>query len=300
MTIEPFTEAELSEDQAPIADSPPCRVSYGDQWLLGEHVLYCGNSEVRAVTYLAGTEKAKLVFTDPPYDLERPGSGKSKHLGVFTTWTELDEEDIASFVPTKFLDTLPHWFEEGYHCSFIFGSDNLIFKYANWAEVNGLRRYLMTWEKAEHPSPIGNSHWKDFETVIRLHKGVDWNGGQAEPNLWRGRSLSTKRIRRVEGSHPTRKPVEWIIPQILMTTKEGDIVADPYAGEGSTLMACERTQRRCIAIEREPKWCANILAWWESETGLDAQLLSTGHDIRPIPAAAPKPEKSHEVHLRLV
>ncbi len=75
--------------------------------------------------------------------------------------------------------------------------------------------------------------------------------------------------------HPTMKPVGMLRKLILNSTKRGDWVYDPFLGSGSTLMACEHTQRRCIGVEIEPKHVETIIRRWEKLTGEKAIELST-------------------------
>jgi len=67
--------------------------------------------------------------------------------------------------------------------------------------------------------------------------------------------------------HPTQKPVELAIHAICNSTQEGDVVFDPFAGSGSTLLACERMDRRCRTIEIDPKYAAVTLQRWADATG---------------------------------
>ena len=72
---------------------------------------------------------------------------------------------------------------------------------------------------------------------------------------------------KVSDLHPTMKPVELCEKGIFNSSKEGDIVIDLFGGSGSTLIACERTSRRCFMMELEPHYCDVIVKRWEDFTG---------------------------------
>ena len=81
---------------------------------------------------------------------------------------------------------------------------------------------------------------------------------------------------RLAALHPTVKPTAMIADAILDVTRRGDIVLDPFLGSGATLMACERTGRRCCGIELDPLYCDVIVRRWQAYTGGAARLATTG------------------------
>ena len=70
--------------------------------------------------------------------------------------------------------------------------------------------------------------------------------------------------------HGTQKPVRLSIIPIQNNTEMGDIIYDPFGGSGSTLIACEQTQRKCYMMELDPKYCDVIINRWEQYTGKKA------------------------------
>jgi DNA modification methylase len=76
--------------------------------------------------------------------------------------------------------------------------------------------------------------------------------------------------------HPTVKPTAMIADAILDVTRRGDIVLDPFLGSGATVMACERTGRRCHGLELDPLYCDVIVRRWQAYTGAQAHLGSSG------------------------
>ena len=79
---------------------------------------------------------------------------------------------------------------------------------------------------------------------------------------------------RANAEHPTMKPVRLVGRLLQNSTLPGDTVLDPFAGSGSTLIACEHLGRRCFAVELDPRYCDAIIARWEGITGLKAERTS--------------------------
>ena len=76
---------------------------------------------------------------------------------------------------------------------------------------------------------------------------------------------------------PTMKPVGLLRNLVLNSSRVGDIVYDPFVGSGSTLLACEQTKRKCLAIELDPAYCQVVIDRWEKLTGGTAKLLEVSH-----------------------
>jgi DNA modification methylase len=82
--------------------------------------------------------------------------------------------------------------------------------------------------------------------------------------------------------HPTMKPIELVERAITNSSRKGDLVLDPFAGSGSTLLAAERTGRQACAIEIDPKYCDVILRRWESYSGQPARLAEGGRSFAEV------------------
>lgn len=102
--------------------------------------------------------------------------------------------------------------------------------------------------------------WTSFDTPARVFKCV-----------WRGMIKQGEHDKRL---HPTQKPIEMLVDVINKFTKEGDIVLDLFLGSGSTLIACEKTNRICYGMEIDPKYCDVVVKRWEEYTGQKAVKLN--------------------------
>jgi len=99
---------------------------------------------------------------------------------------------------------------------------------------------------------------------------------------------------RLAALHSTVKPTAMIADAILDVTRRGDIVLDPFSGSGATLMACERTGRRCCGIELDPLYCDVIVRRWQAYTGGSARLATTGESFDVVSATRGGVEASEE------
>jgi DNA modification methylase len=108
--------------------------------------------------------------------------------------------------------------------------------------------------------------WTSFEKGVKLYKFM-WNG------LAREGSREVELKKRV---HPTQKPVGMIANILQDFSKEGDTILDCFGGSGSTLIACEQTNRKCRMMELDPHYCDVIIKRWETLTGGKAELLTDG------------------------
>jgi len=246
-------------DDAPASESSVEPVSkLGDLWLLGSHRLLCGDSFNRAtIERLMDGKKADMVFTDPPYgmaldtDYTKMGSGGRKHDVVIN--------DDKQFDATLLLDMFSYCKE-----IFLWGADYYV-------ETLG-RQYpklgsWIIWDKYsdDRVGLLDGRFGSSFETC--------WSKSPHKREIARVLVTTNYTARGDETRvHPTQKPValaEWFIER---WGKDAKIVVDLFAGSGFTLMACERMQKSCYAMEFDPKYCDVIIQRWETATGQKAVL----------------------------
>jgi DNA modification methylase len=256
----------IEEDQVP--EEVVSRTALGDIWQLGKHKLICGDStQSNLIEKLLDGKKADLVFTDPPYRMNL-GDGSDQWVGKAAIKVGESIKDIIDFDPKNFLESLPSYFA-GKMNAFIFCNKDLVPDYLNWALEKKYAFNILFWKKP-NALPLGGQHRPDLEYIIYVRKGAIWNdalpGVSYSKSLEFSRDLSTK--------HPTMKPVALITNQLLISSKPGGIVVDPFLGSGSTLIAAEQTRRICYGFELEPKYCDIILQRWENLTGQKAELVN--------------------------
>jgi len=235
----------------------------GDLILLGDHRLLCGDATISTdVERLMDGQKADMVFTDPPYDIGTDGG--------WDVANRPELEFIANFNPDDFLNVLPLYFEEKKLNSYIFCNKQLLPDYLTWARDSGYSFNVLVWKKP-NAIPIGDSHRPDIEYLLLFRKNAIWNNGLSA-------TVNYSRLienQRETGLHPTMKPVAIITNQLLISSNKGSIVADPFLGSGSTLIACEKTNRKCYGMEIDPHYCDIIVKRWEDFTGKKADYAKT-------------------------
>lgn len=224
------------------------RVAPGDVWALGPHRLMCGDSRT-----IEPPHDLRAVVTDPPYGMGLdtswmggPAGGPSQFQGDgAVSW------DAEPFDPSPFVGWSPH--------VAMFGAD----WYHHRLPEGGT---WWVWDKRCSPGapPVPMVTGLAYELVWikgkRAHRMIRhlW-GGIVKESGSPGDERTT--------AHPTQKPVAVMEQIIDYLTAPGDLVADPFAGAGSTLIAADRLDRRCWAVEQDPRYCDVILDRWERHGG---------------------------------
>lgn len=249
-------EGECDEDEIPEYVEP--RTKLGDIYRLGNHRLMCGDStSVDAVEKLMDGEKADMVFTDPPYGLGDTKSFNEDHP---------DYEDEEPFD----LKLLQLW-----DCEYVIWGAN----YYEWLPEARNKIGWIVWDK--RPT---RETW-DEETRASADRIFGQHFEMAVTNI---PGIRGKMIRKTWGGfygtagdpanaivHKTQKPIELLE---LLIKPHHKLILDYFGGSGSTLIACEKTNRKAYLMELDPKYCDVIVARWEKFTGQKAELMRSGND----------------------
>ena len=200
------------DDEAPEVDEKSEPVSKrGEMYELGNSILMCGDStSAEDVARLMGGEKADMVFTDPPYNMQMTGGC----IGVCASMrkVEKDIQEISSFDPRAFLEVLPNVFDKNMN-AYIFCNKDLVIDYLNWGKENGYSFNILVWKKP-NSIPVGDSHRPDLEYLLLFRKNAIWNNGLEDVNYSRCLEFSRVKKSNETGNHPTVKPVELIENEI--------------------------------------------------------------------------------------
>ena len=244
------TEGLTDEDAVPDLPEEPT-TKLGDLWILGDHRLLCGDStSIDAVDKLMDGNKADMVFTDPPYNVAF--NGRSGKFDVIKN-DKLSDDEFVDFID-GFLSTLE------------VVNSNTYYICCNWAFYGLLQLKLkpkacIVWAKNVFGLGKGYRHQHEFI----LFDGLIDPSITNESDLWNIAKDSKYK-------HPTQKPVELSFRAIKNSSKEKNIVLDLFLGSGSTLIAAEKTNRKCYGMELDPKYCDVIIQRWEEFTGNKAEL----------------------------
>lgn len=275
MNLESFVEEPQSdEDVIPEIDEDKPPISkMGDVWILGNHRLLCGDStSIDDVEKLMNKERADLIFTDPPWNVnygDDTAGGKYKDRKILND--HMPEDEWADFV-MGFCTSLKIASKGG--CM-----TYLVMSAQEWAIVDKtLRDNGFHWSStiiwAKDALVISR---KDYHTQYEpIWYGWNADDSRLSPLLDRKQSDVWNVDRpRVSKLHPTTKPVELVERAINNSSQRTNLVLDLFLGSGSTLIAAEKTGRRCFGMELDPKYADVIIERWQNYTGKNAVLEST-------------------------
>jgi DNA modification methylase len=267
----PEPEIEPEPDDAPSVEEVEHRTKLGQLWKLGDHLLYCGDSTEEATfTRLMGDEKAHLIWTDPPWNVNYGADESHPSWKPRTIMNDhMNEGQWDEFVG-QFCATLKDYSEPGAPIYLVMSAQEWPVIDRNLREVGFHWSSTVIWAKDRLVLSRKDYHTQ-YEPIW-----YGWNAEAARLNPVEDRKQSDLwEVDRPSKSelHPTMKPIELVQKSIVNSSKPQDIVLDSFGGSGSTLIACEQTNRKCRMVELDPQYCDVIITRWEKFTGKTAELL---------------------------
>ena len=257
-------EGYTDEDDVPdLPDEPVTKL--GDVWQLGDHKLICGDStDLTVLNRMFGPEKADLVLTDPPYNVAYVGKTKDQ---LTIQNDAMSDDEFRKFLSSAFIAADSN-IKEG-ASFYIWHADLEGYNFRGACrDAKWQVRPCLIWNKSSIVMGRQDYHWRHEPCLY------GWKSGAAH-NWYADRKQQTVLdFRRPQKSelHPTMKPVDLLSYQVQNSTKAGDLVLDSFLGSGSTMIACEKTGRKCYGVELDPKYCDVIVKRWEMFTKKTAQL----------------------------
>ena len=285
LQIEEIPLGLTDEDFVPDAPVDPI-TKQGDVWLLGKNRVMCGDStSIDAVEKLMDGKKADMVFTDPPYGMSY-GGGRAKGDDVKFKRGEGIKAHGMIIGDDKTGDDLIALVENAVLSAVTVSKDGaskyVCFPWRTYTEFEaamlncGLNiSACIVWDKKS--IGLGNANYRPQHEFIFYCKGDSWQGDKAQSDVWYMSRGATG-----DYVHPTQKPVELIEKAITNSSKSGDSVIDVFGGSGSTLIACEKTNRNCRMMELDPKYVDVIVRRWQEFTGKQATLEATGETFQEL------------------
>lgn len=252
---------EFDLDAAWEAATADTGVKRGDIFQLGAHRLMCGDSaDTGDVGRLTVGQTATLMVTDPPYGVAYEPEGRKRKRPIAN---DALGEKQAEFWTKAF----SAWPLEG--DAYVFSpSGPLIQTLCAAIVAAGIEHHQwLIWVKDR--LVLGHSHYHyRHEHVFYGWKGkTSWQGSRKEDSVWE------EQRPQASPQHPTMKPVALCVCAIENSSKPDDAVAEPFLGSGTTLIAAERTGRRCYAMEVDPRYCRVAINRWEAFTGEKAERV---------------------------
>lgn len=259
-----FEDGITNPDYVPEAAETRCKP--GDLWLMGDHRLICGDcTDALEVQRLLNGESPILMVTDPPYGVEydpewRKNAGVSSHTAVNMGKVKNDERFDWSETWAIFDAQVMYVWHAGRFSSEVARS----MQECDYEIISQI-----IWAKPSLVISRGDYHWQ-HEPCWYAHKKKkthNWQGARDQSTLWK-----IERGGSEETGHGTQKPIDCMERPIRNNTEVGQLVVDPFLGSGTTLIAAEKTKRKCYGMEIDPKYCDIILKRWEEFTGKQAVL----------------------------
>jgi DNA modification methylase len=286
LEITGFTDCEIDQvlldeepdsiEPGPLTPSSAAAVAcLGDVFVLGRHRVICGDARDPAVlASLMASKRARLLLTDEPYNVPIGGhvtGGDHREFAMATG--EMSEAEFLAFNRSWIAAALPHLVEGAVFGTFIdWRSVHVVQSAASELELTPLN--LIVWAKTN--AGMGSLYRSQHELLPLFKKGVAAHtnnvglgrGGRWRSNLWTypGASSLGSDARKGLQHHPTVKPIALLADALLDLTERDEVVLDPFLGSGSTLIAAERTGRRCYGVELDPRYLDLIIARYEEVT----------------------------------
>ncbi|MEI6131986.1 MAG: site-specific DNA-methyltransferase [Bacillota bacterium] len=258
--------AALNEIETPITKS-------GDIWILGKHRLLCGDSTSSDdISSLMDNKLADLVLTDPPYNVDYEGGTKEK-LKIQND--KMKDEQFLQFLTDAF--TRMYESSKTGAAIYVFHADSEGYNFRAAFKLAGYQlRQCLIWVKNSLVMGRQDYQWKHEPVLYGWKDGAShaWYADRKQTTLIN----FDKPLRNAE--HPTMKPVGLCGYFIGNSSKEGDIVLDPFGGSGSTMIACEQTNRSCYTAELDPKYCDVIVKRYILQVGSSAQVFLQRNGIQ--------------------
>jgi DNA modification methylase len=285
-------ELDEADDLESVPIGPPVS-QLGDLWLLGEHRVLCASALDReSYATLMDGEKADLIFTDPPYNVRIEGNvsglGAARHRDFAMASGEMSQGEFTTFL-VRALSLLANHSAEG----------SLHYIFMDWRHMQELLsagrttyselKDLCVWVKDN--GGMGSLYRSQHELIFvfkhgrKPHRNNVMLGmhGRNRSNVWSYPCATSFSRTGDEGNllslHPTVKPAAMVADAIMDATGRRDIVLDGFLGSGTTLIAAERTGRRCFGLELDPLYVDTIVRRWREFTKNDARHAVSGRSF---------------------
>ena len=285
-----FEEQELtdlfaSEDESDVEDDDfdlndalekASFVKRGDVWQVGRHRLMCGDatSEDDVATLMDG-KLANLIVTDPPYGVSFTSSD-----GLSIQNDSIKGEEFYNFLLKAFQNMAAHLEKGGAAYVFHADTEGLNFRRA-FMDAGFHLAGCCIWVKNSLVLGRSDYQWQHEPVLYGFMKNGKhpWYSDRSQTTIWNFNKPKRNK------NHPTSKPLDLLAYPIGNSSQANGIVVDTFGGSGSTLMACEQTNRICHMMELDEKYASVILRRYVEDTN-DAENVYVIRDGEKIPYSA--------------
>jgi DNA modification methylase len=235
----------------------PALTKPGDVWLLGRHRLVCGDStKADTFTALMDGKLANLVVTDPPYNVNYEGAaGKIKN-------DNMGNEAFYDFLLSAFQNTEAAMAQDASIYVFHADTEGLNFRKA-FSDAGFQLSGCCIWKKPSLVLGRSPYQWQHEPVLFGWKKKGkhNWYTDRKQTTIWEFEKPKKN------ADHPTMKPIALMAYPIMNSSLTNCIVLDPFGGSGSTLIACEQSDRICFTIELDEKYCDVIVKRYIEQIG---------------------------------
>ena len=266
----------------------PTRVQPGDIWQLGPHRLLCGDCTVpENWERLMAGELAQAVITDPPYAVNYCGGRAAQEERIAKARRGVDEPSDAywdELTPTAYLELLTtslgnayRWSDEKSPLYVWFASARIRQVIEALAVTGWEERNLIVWVKNIGAGALFAQYKHRYEPQFYAFKkghAPRWHGPTNESTVWEHDKPARNEL------HPTQKPLPLIERAISNSTMPGQLVADPFLGSGTAIIAADRMGRRCYGFELDARYCDVIVSRWEEFSGQEAACPERSREVK--------------------
>ena len=233
-------------------------VERGDIWTVGRHRLVCGDAtSAEDVTLLMDGRKANLIVTDPPYGVSFKSSS-----GLTIQNDSMKDEEFYNFLLSAFQCMAEHLEKGGVAYVFHADTEGLNFRKA-FIDAGFHLAGVCIWVKNSLVLGRSDYQWQHEPVLFGWKKAGkhQWYTGRKETTIWEFDKPKKN------GDHPTMKPIPLLAYPIMNSSMANSLVLDPFGGSGSTLIACQQTNRICYTIELDEKFCDVIVKRYIEQVG---------------------------------
>ena len=232
-------------------------VERGDRWVVGRHVLYCGDAtNPDDVNKLMDGKRANLILTDPPYGVSFKSSS-----GLTIQNDSIKNEEFYQFLLAAFKNMVAHAELGASAYCFHADTEGLNFRTA-FIDAGFHLAGCCIWVKDSLVLGRSDYQWQHEPVLYGFLKNGkhNWYSDRKQTTIW-----NFKKPKRNE-NHPTSKPLDLLSYPLQNSSQENAVVIDTFGGSGSTLMACELTNRICYTMELDEKYASVILRRYVDNT----------------------------------
>ncbi len=295
------------DDVVPEVDPAKAVTQMGDLWVMDQHKLLCADStDPSAYRHLMPSERALMIFIDPPYNVRIGGHvcglGKIKHREFGMASGEMTPDEFADFLSQCFA-LLRRYSSDGSIHYICMDWRHLpeLFEAAgqNYTEF----KQMIVWNKDN--AGMGAFYRSKHEIICVYKNGTAKHtnnfglgeNGRYRTNVWDYPGVNSLKGNRRQDLelHPTVKPVALVADAMRDCSKRGSIVLDSFMGSGTTIIAAERTGRCARGIELDPIYVDVAIRRWQQLTGKTAILQATGQSFAEVEAER-TPAQTEAVH----